>query len=474
MTVTLGFYGGAGTVTGSRSLLTTGHRRVLVDCGLFQGLKELRLLNWKLPSFDPRSVDDILLTHAHIDHSGYLPRLVKEGFRGSIYATPATIELAGVLLRDAARLQEEDAEYANRKGFSKHETALPLFTETDAERTLGQFLPAPYDEWVELNGGISARFSNAGHILGAAHVEVGVSDGGSNTNLVFSGDVGRYHMPLHPDPSPPPRCDTLVLEATYGDRRHSDEPLIQQIRKPFMETLARGGTILIPAFAVARAQLVTLMLRELMESGALPEVPIHIDSPMAVDVTRIYSRYYDGEDLADGAPGGRMKPLFPKNVRFHRTVEESKQINNLKGPRIIISSSGMLTGGRVLHHLYRVLPNQRDLLALVGYQAVGTRGRALQDGAKSLRIHGQDIPVRCHFVSLDGFSAHADADELMRWVTSGPALPGRVFVNHGEAEAAATLVKRLRDEAGIDAIAPGLDERFVFDAVAHAWAGLRP
>lgn len=468
MTLTLGFHGGAGTVTGSRTLLTTDRRQVLVDCGMFQGLKELRLLNWKAPSFDPRSVDDVLLTHAHIDHSGYLPRLVKEGFRGPIYATPATIELVRILLRDAARLQEEDADYANRKGFSKHETALPLFTEADAERALGLLLPVPYDEWIELNGGVRARYSNAGHILGAAHIEVAVSDGGSDTNVVFSGDVGRYHMPLHPDPTPPPRCDTLVLEATYGDRHHSDEPLIQQIRKPFLEALGRGGTILIPAFAVARAQLVTLMLRELMESGALPEVPIHIDSPMAVDVTRIYSRYYGEPELSD-SHGGRMRPLFPKNVRFHRTVEESKQLNNLKGPRIIISSSGMLTGGRVLHHLFRVLANPRDLLALAGYQAVGTRGRALEEGAKSLRIHGQDVPVRCHFISLDGFSAHADADELLRWVTSGPALPTRVFVNHGESEASTTLVKRLHDEAGIDAITPGLNERFVFDASSRSW-----
>lgn len=472
MTLTLSFHGGAGTVTGSRTLLTTDRQRVLVDCGQFQGLKELRLLNWKLPSFDPRSVDEVLLTHAHIDHSGYLPRLVKEGFRGPIYATPATIELVRVLLRDAARLQEEDADYANRKGFSKHETALPLFTEADAERALGQLLPAPYDEWFELDGGIRARYSNAGHILGAAHIEVAVSDRGSETNLVFSGDIGRYGMPLHPDPSPPPRCDTLVLEATYGDRLHSKEPLIQQIRKPFLEALGRGGTILIPAFAVARAQLVTLMLRELMESGALPEVPIHLDSPMAVDVTRIYSRYY-GEPELSGETHGRMRPLFPKNVRFHRTVEESKQINNLKGPRIIISSSGMLTGGRVLHHLFRVLPNPRDLLVLAGYQAAGTRGRALEEGAKSLRIHGQDIPVRCHFISLDGFSAHADADELLRWVTSGPALPARVFVNHGEADAAETLAQRLRDEAGIDAVTPGLNRRFEFDASTRSWVAER-
>lgn len=470
MTLTLGFHGGAGTVTGSRTLLTTDRTRVLIDCGLFQGLKELRLLNWKPPSFDPRSVDAVLLTHAHIDHSGYLPRLVKEGFRGPIYATPATIELVRVLLRDAARLQEEDAEYANRKGFSKHETALPLFTEADVERALGQLLPVPYDEWVELEGGLRARFSNAGHILGAAHIEVAVTDGGTDTNLVFSGDVGRYHMPLHPDPSAPPACDTLVLEATYGDRHHSDEPLIQQIRKPFIEAIGRGGTILIPAFAVARAQLVTLMLRELMESRAFPEVPIHIDSPMAVDVTRIYARYYGQPELAGASPDGRMEPLFPKNVRFHRTVEESKQINNLKGPRIIISSSGMLTGGRVLHHLFRVLPNSRDLLALVGYQAAGTRGRALQEGARSLRIHGQDIPVRCHFVSLDGFSAHADADELLRWVTSGRALPTRVFVNHGESGASETLVKRLHDDAKIDAISPGLNERFVFDASTRSWS----
>ena len=469
MTLTLGFYGGAGTVTGSRFLVTTDHRRVLIDCGLFQGLKELRLLNWKAPAFDPRSVDDVLLTHAHIDHSGYLPRLVREGFRGTIYATPATIELCAVLLRDAARLQEEDAEYANRKGFSKHETALPLYTEADVEATLGRFLPVPYDEKVELNGGIQARFHTAGHILGSAHIELIARVDGRETNIVFSGDVGRYGMPLHPDPSPPPACDTLLLESTYGDRHHDEAPLIDQIRKPFREALARGGTILIPAFAVARAQLVTVMLRELMESGQLPEVPIHVDSPMAVDVTRIYGRYVGTGDLDDGLGDGGRQSLFPKNVRFHRTVEESKQINNLRGPRIIISSSGMLTGGRVLHHLFRVLPNPRDLLVLAGYQAAGTRGRALQDGAKTLRIHGQEIPVKCHFISLDGFSAHADANDLLRWVTSGDARPASVFVTHGEPAAAATLVKRLRDEAQIEAIAPELNDRFEFDAPSSRW-----
>lgn len=469
MVLSLAFHGGAGTVTGSRFLLSTGKARILIDCGLFQGLKELRLLNWRPPAFDVRALDAVLVTHAHIDHTGYLPRLVREGYRGPIYATPATVELAEVLLLDAARLQEEDAEYANRKGYSKHHPALPLFTTADAESALKRMKAIDFDEWLDLDSSFSARFQSAGHILGSSHIEVRASDAEGRATVVFSGDVGRYNMPLHIDPVPPPPCDALVLESTYGDRLHDEAALQEQLRRPLMDTIRRGGTVLIPAFAVARVQLVTLMLRQLMESGALPEVPIHIDSPMAVDVTRIYQRYLGSDELDREAGAHASGALFPRHVRFHRSVEESRALNDLPGPRIIISSSGMLTGGRVLHHLRRLAGNPSNLIALAGYQAAGTRGRALQDGATTLRMHGEDITIRARVVSLDGFSAHADAAELVRWALSGPGVPETVFLAHGEPEAQQALAARLKEASVPQALVPRLGQEFTFVSASRRW-----
>ena len=468
MNPTLGFHGGAGTVTGSRFLLEANGKRLLIDCGLFQGLKELRLKNWERPSFDARSIDAIVLTHAHIDHSGYLPRLVKEGFRGPIYCTPATRDLGEILLLDAARLQEEDAEYANRKGFSKHHPALPLFTETDARAALRQMQAVEHGVWFEPEGQ-PVRFLNAGHILGSAFVEIPVTAGGSSNRIVFSGDVGRYDAPLHPDPESLPACDTLLMESTYGDRLHDPTPLVDQICKPFCETFDRGGIVLIPAFAVARAQLVTLLLRQYMDAGQLPSVPVHIDSPMAVDVTNIYGRYLGSDELDAGVGAGHR--LFPKSVTYHASVDESKRLNDLKGPRIIISSSGMLTGGRVLHHMRRLLPDPKNLLVLVGYQAAGTRGRALQDGAKVLKMHGEYIPVRAGFLSLDVLSAHADRNELLRWLDSVPAHPSTIFLTHGEPESAEALAGLMRSE-GLNPVIPKLGEQFEFAPSSMKWLPL--
>ncbi len=463
--LTLGFHGAAGTVTGSRYLLETNGKRILVDCGLFQGLKELRLKNWSKPSFNPEAIDAVVLTHAHIDHSGYLPRLVKEGFHGPIYCTPATRDLAEILLRDAARLQEEDAEYANRKGFSKHHPALPLFTEADAEAALRLMRGVEHDIQFEA-AGQPVRFRNAGHILGSAFVEMPIEEGGSAVRMVFSGDLGRYDAPLHPDPEPLPACDSLIMESTYGNRLHDPASLVDQLARPLRETFARGGIVLIPAFAVARAQIVTLLLRQYMDTGELPEVPVHIDSPMAVDVTEIYGRYLGSDEIDPGI--GTGKRLFPRSVSYHRTVEESKRLNDLKGPRIIISSSGMLTGGRVLHHLRRLLPDPKNLLVLVGYQAAGTRGRALQDGAKVLKMHGEYIPVRARFISLDMLSAHADRDELLRWVSSSPSQPRTIFLTHGEPKSAEALAGVL-GEKGFHTVIPGLGDEYTFDPSVSGW-----
>lgn len=441
MSLTLGFYGGAGSVTGSRFLLRSGSRSLLVDCGMFQGLKELRLRNWAGPGFDPREVEAVVVTHAHIDHTGYLPRLVREGFRGPIYSTPATADLAEILLLDAARLQEEDADYANRKSFSKHHPALPLFDTGDARAALSQFREVDYGVPFE-TAGMRVQFHNAGHILGSAFAEVvtPLAEGGETTT-VFSGDLGRYEAPLHIDPEPLPACDTLLLESTYGDRAHTHAPLADQLASQLRPALARGGTVLIPAFAVARAQLVTLVLRDLMESGALPETPVHIDSPMAVDVTQIYGRYLRTGDLDEGL--GRGLRLFPERVQFHRSVEDSRRLNGLPGPRIIVSSSGMLTGGRVLHHLRRLAGDRRNLILITGYQAVGTRGRALVDGVRELKMHGEMVRVNAQVAVVDGFSAHADRNELVRWVKGAASLPSTLFLVHGEPGAVAALEPEL-------------------------------
>lgn len=457
------FHGGAGTVTGSRYLVRTGATNFLVDAGLFQGLKKLRELNWHKPSFDPESVDFLLLTHAHIDHSGYLPKLVREGFRGPIYCTPATLDLAQLMLMDAAKIQEEDARYANRKGFSRHKPALPLYTSEDAEAALALMRPVDYGEWRDFTSGVRARFLNAGHILGAAMVEVHLETKTRPIRLVFSGDVGRYNVPLHSDPDPLPDCHFLVMESTYGDRDHTDKPIEEQIGEALTDCIDRRGTVLIPSFAVGRSQLVTLCLRQLIRAGRLPDVSIHIDSPMAVDATRIYSDHLNDLSLdTDLVEDGRSR-LFPNNVHFHRSVEESKHLNELPGPRIVISASGMLTAGRVLHHLKRLLPDKRNLIMLAGYQAAGTRGRAMVEGAKTVRVHGEDVPVKAQFISMSGLSAHADRSELLRWVKSAgsPAQrPDTVFVTHGEQKASKAMAELLEKKLGSRTFRPKLGDGY--------------
>ena len=460
MNFKLSFHGAAGTVTGSRNLLTAGHDQILIDCGLFQGLKELREMNWRRPEFTPSDIGDVFLTHAHIDHSGYLPRLARLGFHGTIHCTPATKELADVLLLDAAKLQEEDAEYSNRKGFSKHHPALPLYTEEDARHAVRRMETEPYGKWVAAGNHVRGRFHNAGHIVGSAFVEIAVDIGGREMTIVFSGDIGRYDVPLHADPEPLPACDVLVVESTYGDRPHDRTPLADQLREPFRQAFARGGTILIPAFAVARAQLLVLLLSKMMRDGDIPEVPIHIDSPMAVKATEVYRRHANSHELDEELAGVGWEEAFPKRVQFHSSVDESRKLNNLPGPRIIIAASGMMTGGRVLHHLERLLPDEKTLIVIAGYQAPGTRGRKLLEGAPALRMHGRDIPVRAQVLSLTGLSAHADGDELMRWVRSGPALPRKVFVTHGEQPSADVFAERIRNELHLDAHVPAMGEQF--------------
>ncbi len=462
----LTFHGAARTVTGSRHLLEAGDQRILIDCGMFQGLKKLRRMNWDDPGFEPGFLDHVVLTHAHIDHTGYTPRLPQFGYRNPIHCTPATAELLELMLMDAAHLQEEDAAYANKKGFSKHRPAEPLYTAIDALQTLKLVQPSGFTKWRQLGPDVRLRLGNSGHILGAGFAEFRIRDGRTGgvhegeTTIVYSGDVGRFDMPLHTDPDPLPACDILVTESTYGTREHDRAPVLDQIREEFQHTIRKRGVVLVPSFAVGRTQLVGLIFRELMREGELQEIPIHIDSPMAIDATAIYSRHLYDSNLDDDIVEDGRNRLFPRKVRLHRTVHDSKVLNNLDGPRVIIASSGMMTGGRILHHLVRRLGHVHNLVLLTGYQAEGTRGRALQDGAQSLRIHGQDVEVRARVATIQGLSSHADRGELLRWIGSAPVKPKRIFVVHGEERSMLEFAETLRKETGARVDVPHLKESF--------------
>ncbi|MFQ5600087.1 MAG: MBL fold metallo-hydrolase RNA specificity domain-containing protein [Candidatus Krumholzibacteriia bacterium] len=463
MILQLTFLGAAGTVTGSKTLLEVDGDRLLVDCGMFQGLKSLRLLNWKQPHYDPGTIPYLVLTHAHIDHSGWLPRLVRHGFRGRIFTTPPSLDLVELLLNDSAHIQEEDARWLNKKGLSKHKPALPLYGHEDVERTLEFIEARDYDEWFELSPRLRVRFRDVGHIIGSAMVDVEVRRNGGTRRLLWSGDVGRYGVPLNPDPLPPGEADYLIVESTYGDRTHPQEPALAEFEPVLRRVLERRSILLVPAFAIGRAQQIIYMARELIVSGTLPPFPIYLDSPMAVDATEIYCRYPENHLIENDKLRGDACVLYGPNVHLCRSVEESKRLNRVEGPALIISSSGMLTGGRILHHLKRMLPDPQCIIALVGYQAAGTRGRALQDGAESIRVHGGSIPVRAEVVDLGSMSGHADREELQRWLSAIERPPRRVYVTHGEEHSSEALAADLREKRGWDTVVPELGERFDLD-----------
>lgn len=441
----LSFWGGVETVTGSRYLLETHDSRILVDCGLFQGIKKLRQRNWASPGFEAAAVDAVILTHAHLDHSGYLPRLAKGGFRGPVYCTPGTRDLLKILLPDAGYLQEEEARFAARLGYSRHAPPLPLFTRQEAEECLKLLEPVSYACAFPVTGGVRASFARAGHIVGSASVALDL-DGG---RLTFSGDIGRPQDPIMKPPEPIGSIDYLVVESTYGDRRHATEPVAEGLRSVVEEALASGGTVVIPAFAVGRAQSILHLLAELMHRGKLPNVPVFLDSPMAIDATSIYREHVEEHGLSR-EDCARMCSI----ARYARTSDDSKAIDASTGPMIVVSASGMATGGRVLHHLKRFLPDARNTVLLVGYQSAGTRGRALLDGTEELKIHGQYVPVRARVRKLDGLSAHADYREIVEWLRQSKVRPRRVFVTHGEPAAADAMRRRLHDELGFDAVVP--------------------
>ena len=454
----LSVLGAAGTVTGSKYLIEHRGLRVLVDCGLFQGLKSLRLMNWAAPPFDPRSLDAVILTHAHLDHSGYLPALVRDGFAGPVWCTHATSELSGLLLPDSGHLQEEDAEYANRKGFSKHHPALPLYTEDDARRALKRLRTVRFGEDLPLGRGATARLTHAGHILGAASVRLAL-DGAS---VLFSGDLGRYDDLLMRDPADPPAADTLVIESTYGDRLHAGDDPSEALAAIVRRTVARGGTVLMPAFAVGRAQLLLHVIARLKARDAIPDVPVFLNSPMAIDTTELYRRFPKGHRL-DESELEAMATV----ATLVRDVEASKALVRSRYPSIVISASGMLTGGRVLHHLKALGPDARNAIVLVGYQAAGTRGADLQAGRRTLRIHGADHEIRAEVATLHGLSAHGDADDLLRWARAMPAAPRRGLVTHGEPTAALALAARLRDTLHWHVEVPAMGDTADLDPSGH-------
>lgn len=450
----LRFLGATGTVTGSRFLLTTPRARVLIDCGLFQGLKPLRLRNWSEFPIDPSSVDAVVLTHAHLDHCGYLPALARNGFRGPVWSTAGTQALARIVLPDSAHIQEEDAAYANRRGTSKHVPALPLYTTADAERVLERFRVASFFHALEVAPGVRATFLPAGHILGSAMVLLEV-DGPRRRRVLVSGDLGRPAHPILTPPADPPDADLVLVESTYGDRTHEDAAALARFEETLVRTAARGGTTVIPSFAVDRTEVLLLHLGRLVREGRVPNLPVYVDSPMALAALGVYRKAITEGGIEIRADfGGDGDPFDPGRLIEARTVEDSMAINDAREPSIIVSASGMASGGRVLHHLAHRLPDERNAVLLVGYQAEGTRGRALADGAREIKMHGRYVGVRAEVASVPAFSVHADRGEILAWLRRAPRAPETVFVVHGEPAAASALHDAIEADLGWTAAVP--------------------
>ncbi|RKX26225.1 MAG: MBL fold metallo-hydrolase [Candidatus Zixiibacteriota bacterium] len=456
--IQLSFHGAAGTVTGSKYLLRTDDSAVLIDCGVFQGRRQLRQLNWDPPPFDPAEISGIILTHAHIDHIGYLPRLAKQGFRGKAYCTAPTADLAVISLLDSAHIQEEDADFRNRKKLTHHKKALPLFTKADAETAINQMHPVPYDDWVSITDNVRFRMRPAGHILGAASVELEVADKGRTIQILFSGDIGRYGNPLTRDPGEPSNCDYLICESTYGGRLHAPEDPRSVFIDLVREIVEREGILLIPAFAVGRTQQITYLINELTRHDLIPPIDVHIDSPMAISVTGTYCKFHDYHAIDLKQMGGHGCVLEGKRVFLHRSRQSSMELNRLKGPSIVLSASGMLTGGRILHHLIHRLPGPNNIVALAGFMAEGTLGRRLADGATEIRIHKRPVEVGAKVVVMQGLSGHADFHELLHWLEPITNAPSRVFVTHGEKQQSEAMAQHIKEERGWDCHIPTLHE----------------
>ncbi|HJX30814.1 MAG TPA: MBL fold metallo-hydrolase [Thermodesulfobacteriota bacterium] len=460
----LTFLGANGTVTGSRFLLDSEKIKLLIDCGLFQGLKQDRLKNWEPFPIPPAEIDRVLLTHAHLDHTGYLPRFVKQGFTGKVYCTWSTFDLCRIMLRDSGHLQEEDAYWANKKKFSKHEPALPLYTVKDAENSLKSFDPVFYGQDFFVTDSLRVKFRDAGHILGSAFVDIKNTSNQRVRKILFSGDIGRPSRPILRDPVQVFEVDYLVLESTYGDRLHDSKPPEEELARVINESVKRGGSLVIPSFAVGRTQELLYCIRELEEQGKIPSLPVYVDSPMAIDATIVFEKRkadYDMESKVLELEGKHV--LKTRQIKFCRSTEESKQLDALKNPGIIISASGMVEGGRILHHLAHRLPHPQNTVLFIGFQAAGTRGRTILEGKPTVKIHGQQIPIRAKIENISGFSAHADYNETLAWLMGFNRPPLKTFIVHGEPEAAQSLAEKITTLFGWDVIIPKFKESFEID-----------
>ncbi len=455
------FLGATGTVTGSKYLLETDGKKLLIDCGMFQGLKQLRLRNWADFPVDPTSIDTVILTHAHIDHTGYLPKLVQMGFKGTVYATPATMDLSAIMLPDSAHLQEEDAKYANKKQFTKHAPAMPLYNITDAQNSLELFQALPYGKVEQLSPNVTLCYRDAGHILGSAFVDIRITTEDGERRILFSGDLGRPGQPILRDPHTVFGTDYLVLESTYGDRLHGQTDKKTDLARIINESYKRGGVLVVPSFAVGRTQELLFSIRELEEEKRIPVMPVFVDSPMAINATNIFMKNAQDHDLESKVAELKgIDILKTVDLRFTQTPDQSKGINNIAGRAIIISASGMVTGGRILHHLFNRLENPNNTVLFIGYQAEGTRGRTILEGADTVKIHGQQIPVRAHIEQISGFSAHADYNEILAWLSSFNEAPRKIFIVHGEISQSRALGERIRNTFNWETAIPEYLESF--------------
>jgi metallo-beta-lactamase family protein len=460
MNVRLKFLGAAQSVTGSKYLLELDKEKILIDCGLFQGQKELRLRNWQPLPINPASIHSVIITHAHIDHIGYLPRLVKDGFRGKIICTHASEDLMKIMLRDAAKLQEEEAAFAYKHGYSKHSKPEPLFTEEDAERVFPMVESVRYQKEIKVLKNLTVKFLNAGHILGSAIVELTLKTKSEEKKLVFSGDLGRYQDELMYAPEAISKADVLLIESTYGDRLNPIDKVITDLQQIINEVVQRRSVMVVPAFAVGRTQLLIYYFYKLMEQKLIPSIPVFVDSPMAIDVTELYERHSYNHKIKVEHQGGQLISIFDsKHIHFCDTREKSKALNDLKGPAIIVSASGMATGGRVLHHLFHRLRNENDTVLFAGYQAEGSRGRRIQEGEPMVKIFGEEVPVKCHVKTIHGLSAHADQSELLQWLENFMDSPKFTFITHGEKTSADTFAEKIKAK-GWNVVVPEYLESF--------------
>jgi metallo-beta-lactamase family protein len=449
---TLRFLGAARTVTGSKYLLDHDGVRLLVDCGLFQGLKELRQRNWEAFPVPPAAIDAVVLTHAHLDHVGYLPRLVAQGFAGTVFCTAGTRDLCQLVLPDAGRIQEEDARQANKHGYSKHAPALPLYTEDDARRALARLHPVPYARDIEVARGVTMHFSPAGHLLGSAHVHARLPNG---RTILFGGDLGRYGRPVLPDPTNPPAAHTVLVESTYGDRDHEPDDDGRQLADVIGETAARGGKLVVPAFAIGRVGELLYWVRRLEREKRIPVLPVFVDSPMAAEALKFYVARASELDPDMRADDKKVSAFATARFQTVASTQQSKELTASRRPAIVISSSGMATGGRVLHHLAATLPDPKNTVLFAGYQAAGTRGRQLVDGAAEVRIHGHNVPVRAKVTKIDSMSAHADRNEILRWLGALPSAPERLCLVHGEIAPMDALKSLVQERLGWAGLTPG-------------------